>query len=172
MQGKIDIQKKDGKMTSESRVLLAKYWDEQPDGDYEWLIKRTTSGSSRYKFYFDAVMYSILVQAGHFFQMVVFVDGKPVTRLAETVQDIHLIMKMKYNPMEIVDIDTGEAHRVPCSTTVMNDSDFIGRYEEQIIADFSGPPWFVDFITFDQYKELKKKAEWKSFKDQMKNENT
>jgi len=152
MSAKFRVKKVNGLMSSTDRAEFSRQWQALDDGEYEILFKKATRGNTRYKFYFDAVMACILHQAGSY-----FVLG---SRPAATVEEIHLVMKYKYNPMEIVDLETGEMIRVPCSTTVMNDTDFIQRYEQQIIADFSGPPFFVDFPTFEQWVERRKSGTW------------
>lgn len=149
---KLLIRKRQGKMLLFDKDLLAKTWGDFEDGDYHFIIKKATRGTSRNKFYWDCVLWCILYQAGDFF----IVDGKP----PQVEDDIHLVLKLKYCPVDVVDTVTGEITRVPGSTRTMTDSDFIGKYEEQIIADFSSPPFLVEFPTFEQWVDMIKKDEW------------
>lgn len=149
---KLLIRKRQGKMLLFDKDLFANAWGDLEDGDYHFLIKKATKGTSRNKFYWDCVLWCILSQAGEFF---IIGDRKP-----DSEEDIHLVLKLKYNPIEIIDTFTGEITRVPGTTKTLTDSEFIGKYEEQIIADFSGPPFLVEFPTFDQWVEMIKKDEW------------
>lgn len=150
--GKIRVTIKGGKVAF-GRSLLAEKIRGADDGDYDIIIKKATTGSSRYAYYFDAVMYDLLMQAGHHFR---FSGGAPI----ETEEQLHTVMKMLYNPTNIVDPNTGEVFKTPMSTTGMTDRDFIQEFEQQIIADFSQPPYNVEFISFDQWVESRTKGTW------------
>lgn len=149
---KILVRKRSGRMLPIDKEAFAHEWAALEDGDYHFVIKKATKGTSRNKFYWDCVLWCILSQAGEYFRLG---DHPP-----RTEADIHLVLKFKYNPIEMIDVTTGEVTRIPGTTRDMTDSDFIGKYEEQIIADFSQPPFLVEFPTFEQWVDMIKNDEW------------
>ena len=58
-------------------------------------------------------------------------------------------MKMKYNPV-IMQTPFGN-FTVPDSSTSLSDKEFINEFEEQIIAEFSLPPFNCDFMSREEY---------------------
>lgn len=149
---KILIRKRNGRMLLHDRELFHHEWSSLEDGDYHIVIKKATKGTSRNKFYWDCVLWCILSQAGEYFRL-----GE---RAPRTEEDIHLVLKYKYNPIDLIDTTTGEITRIPGTTRDLTDTDFIGKYEEQIIADFSQAPFLVDFPTFEQWVDMIKNDEW------------
>jgi hypothetical protein len=156
---KLDIFKNDdGTMSQKDKVAFRQMWDSLNPGDHEFMVKEKHKRTpKKYKYYFDCVMHCMLAQVGHRFQI--------GDRTAQTTEEIHTVMKFIYNPITVYCISTGDVYKIPGTTTSMTDSEFIDRYEQQIIADYSGPPFFVSFPTFEQYCEMQKAGTWREQKD-------
>ena len=119
-----------------------------PPGEYELLIKKKSRTATRYAFYFPHVLGAILEKCSEFF----ILNGEPITN----VDDLHLIMKLKYNPVTMVDSSTGEMVKMPGATKTMDNKRFIDEFMEQIISDFSQPPFNVDFADCDRWIESRR----------------
>lgn len=86
-------------------------------------------------------------------------EVKPI----ETVEQLHQWLKLRYNFIEIVDKETGEVSRMPCSTTELNDRDFIGKYMQQIEADFA-TEYYVEFCGYQEWIEMHNDGSWWDYK--------
>ena len=72
-------------------------------------------------------------------------------------------MKAIYNP---VTLTVGNKTRVIAGTTTdLNNKEFLGEYLEQIIADHSAPPYLIEFISYEDWKELHRANAWINFKN-------
>lgn len=106
--------------------------------------------STRYKFYFGHVLTVILLTCGRHFQ--VYDDTTAEFRPATSTEQIHEAFKLRFNPA-IIKTPHG-TFTVPASTTGMTDSEFITKFEETIISEFSGPPFHCDFMSRQEYGQF------------------
>lgn len=157
---KIEIAKlEDGTMSQVDKKKFREMWESLIAGELEVMVKEKNKRTpKKYKFYFDCVMHCMLAQIGHRFQI--------GDRTAQSTEEIHMVMKFIYNPITVYNLATGDAYNIPGTTTSMPDHEFIDRYEQQIIADYSGPPYFVSFPTFEQYCEMHKDGSWRQVKEE------
>lgn len=68
---------------------------------------------------------------------------------------IHEVLKLQFNPIMYQKINNRIIIQ-GASTTNMSDKDFITEYEEQIIAEYSSPPYYCEFLTRDEWNEKMK----------------
>lgn len=146
----LSFEKVDGKLTEQSRHNLAQQFNALGDGSHELTIKpkSTAYRGTRYKYYFGHVLPVILGTVGKSFEVL---DGDTFRPVRDT-SEIHDTLKMKYNPI-IIKTPFG-AFTVPSSTTGLSDTEFINRFEEQVIAEFSGPPFHCEFMTRPEYGQF------------------
>lgn len=143
---KFNIKKDSGRLTADTREILAEAVSQAPDGNFEIMIKQRPEGYSRtrYKFYFGSIVPLILLTCADKFK-IVSQDGE--MRTPTSAEEMHEVLKYLYNPVSIV---TPKGAFVTGSTTTnLSDRDFIGVYLESIMADFSNPPYNVDFSGLD-----------------------
>ena len=121
--------------------------------------------ATRYKWWFDCVLGLVLPNVRQHFGMA---DKHGEVSYPDTVEQLHEILKLIYNPVTIVRADGGIIKTIGYTTTQMPDSDFINEFCEQIIADFSGPPYFAfpdtGCPTREEWAEKHKAGEWGQFK--------
>jgi len=136
----------------ESKDVLVQTVRELPEGNYRVVFEEMKRGytPTRYKYYFGHVLETILLTCGNRFEIM---EGETFRKARDT-REIHDALKMKYNPV-IVRTPFG-AFSMPSSTTTMPDSDFINQFEEQIIAEFSAPPFGCDFLDRQSWAEMMK----------------
>jgi len=136
----------------ESKDVLVQTVRELPEGNYRVVFEEMKRGytPTRYKHYFGHVLETILLTCGNRFEIM---EGETFRKARDT-REIHDALKMKYNPV-IVRTPFG-AFSMPSSTTTMPDSDFINQFEEQIIAEFSAPPFGCDFLDRQSWAEMMK----------------
>ena len=104
-------------------------------------IRDYNRSNGRYRYYFGYVLTKILHTGLYLYPNAI---GKLVK--ATNTAQIHELMKFKYNPILTVDPATGEMIKLGGgTTTVISDTEFISKYQEQIIADHSGEPFFIEF---------------------------
>lgn len=141
-----------GKVTDDTRKDFAEAILSLSDGWHKATIEDVRRGytSTRYKYYFGHVLQTILLTCGNRFQVL---DGDTFRPVRDTTE-IHNGMKMKYNPV-IMQTPFGN-FTVPDSSTSLSDRDFINEFEEQIIAEFSLPPFGCDFMSREQYALFRK----------------
>jgi hypothetical protein len=143
---KFNIRKDSGRLTVDTREILAEAVSQAPDGNFEIIIKQRPEGYSRtrYKFYFGSIVPLILLTCADKFKIVTN-DGS--MRTPTSAEEMHEVLKYLYNPVSIV---TPKGAFVTGSTTTnLSDRDFIGVYLESIMSDFSNPPYNVDFSGLD-----------------------
>ena len=148
----VNIELKSGSVIGETREELASAIKALPDGFAKVTIQTVKRGytSTRYKYYFGHVLPVILSTCGHFFKVL---DGDTV-RPARSTDEIHEVFKLKYNPTMI---QTPFGIYVAANTTTsLCDRDFINRFEEAIIIEFSEPPYGCDFMGREEYAEFMK----------------
>lgn len=138
----VTIETRSGKVVEPSRTDLAQAIQALPDGFHKVTTQEVRRGytPTRYKYYFAHVLEVILHTAGRFFQ--VFENDQ--VRNARTTDEIHEVLKLKYNPV-MVKAPFG-MYVVSNSTTNLSDRDFIAQFEEAIIIEFSEPPYGCDFM--------------------------
>lgn len=120
-----------------SSPRFLEYLKNLPDGQYEVQIQPLRKTPGRYKFYRGFVLPAILVQVGHLF----IIDGEPIT----STDQLHEILKAKYNRGTFLDTSTGETLSIGMSTRILNNDQFINRYQEMIMSDFADHPYYVEF---------------------------
>jgi len=141
--------------TGQSREILREQFGSLPAGQWKVTIQKVEHGKftpTRYKYYFSAVMTAILEKCATRFQIIDHSTGEQ--HPPRSTSDIHEIMKGWYNPVTIItpkgSFTSGE------TTTGLSDRDFIGEFLETILAEFSGPPYNVDFLDYDDWREMMK----------------
>lgn len=144
-------------MAEPSREVFRDQWDLLEPGDYTFEINKASGyRPTRYKYYFGSVLTSILKQAGHLMQITNPKTGE-VRRMHNTTE-LHQFFKWKYN---LVWIMVGETAMPQAGTTTdLTDGEFINRFQEQIMADYAGPPWNVCFVDEEEWKALLKSGQW------------
>lgn len=137
----------DGNITPETRHDFAGAILSLTDGWHKATIEDVRRGytSTRYKYYFGHVLRTILLTCGKRFQVL---DGETFRPVRDT-REIHNAMKMRFNPV-IMTTPFGNI-TVPESSTSLSDKEFISEFEEQIIAEFSEPPFGCEFMSREQY---------------------
>ena len=139
---KFNIKKDGGKLTADTREILAEAVSQAPDGNFEITITQRPEGyrNTRYKFYFGCIVPLILHTCADKFKIV---SNTGEMRTPTSGEEMHQVLKYLYNPVSIV---TPKGAFVTGSTTTnLSDRDFIGVYLESIMSDFSNPPYNVDF---------------------------
>jgi len=162
MSAKFTIETDGITFTEKSRAILKEQFGALPLGRYDVLITPTKDNytATRYKHYFDSVLWQILNQAGRFYLIVNPSTGEQ--RTPRDTTELHECMKAIYNP---VTLTVGNRTRVIAGTTTdLNNKKFLGEYLEQIIADHSGPPYNIEFISYQDWKELHRANAWINFK--------
>lgn len=147
-------------MTPHSLQLFSEQWAKCPDGNYTITIEEGKIGytPTRYKYYFDCVLREILGQAGRFFRLTVPNTGEE--RPPNSTEELHEIMKLVYNPIQVE--CSGQVFTIPGTTTEIRDRDFIGQYVEQIIAEYSGPPYLCEIPSYEEWKEMRKNGTYRT----------
>lgn len=150
----VNIETKDGKVTQDTRQDFADAVTSLHDGWHKVVIQEVRKGytATRYKYYFAHVLQTILMTAGHHFKVM---NGNDI-RNARNTDEIHDVLKLKYNPT-IIKTPFG-LYITANSTTSMPDSDFINAFEEAIIAEFSEPPYGCDFMGRDEWAAYMKQG--------------
>lgn len=159
MPAQFNIEKQGGQMPPKSRLDFRQAWNALPDGEYRITIEPAGKSyrPSRYKYYFDSVLFEILRQAGRHFRVTNPATGE-IREVRETAE-LHEIMKMTYNP---VTVQAGSRlFNLPGTTTELNDREFIGTYLEQIMSEHAGPPYLVDFVDYEGWKALRRAGIYK-----------
>jgi len=151
----LEIERKEGRLTEKAREQLAKQFACLPDGVYKLVLESKADHyrSTRYKYYFGHLLQVILLTCGDKFQVL---DGDEFRPVRDT-SEIHDALKMKYNPV-IIRSPFG-VFTVPSSTTSLSDRDFIARFETEIQAEFSGPPWNCEFLSRQEYGTIMSRRE-------------
>jgi hypothetical protein len=146
----LEIERKEGRLTEKAREDLGKQFACLPDGVYKLVLESKSDNyrSTRYKYYFAHLLQTILLTCGDRFQVLDGTEFRPVRDTTE----IHAALKMKYNP--IIIMSPLGAFTVPSSTTSLSDRDFIARFEQEIQAEFSGPPWNCEFMSRQEYGQF------------------
>lgn len=141
-----------GKVTPETRKDFAGAILSLSDGWHKATIEEVRRGYTytRYKYYFGHVLKTILLTVGKRFQIL---DGDTWRPVRDT-SEIHAGMKMKYNPV-IMQTPFGN-FTVPDSSTSLSDREFINEFEEQIISDFSAPPFGCEFMSREEWAHFMK----------------
>lgn len=159
MPARFNIEKAAGTMPAKSKQEFRAQWDALPDGEYTVTIEPGGKSyrPSRYKYYFDSVMFEIIRQAGKHFRVTNHNTGE-IREVANTAE-MHEIMKATYNP---ITVQAGRRVFVmPGTTTELSDREFIGTYMEQIMSDLAGPPYLVEFVDYEGWKALRRANAYK-----------
>ena len=160
MSAKFTIETDGVTFTDKSRVILKEEFT-LPLGKYDVLITPAKGyRPARYKYYYDSVLWQILNEAGHLYEIVNPDTGEQ--RKPRNTAELHACMKAIYNPVMLT--VNGKSRVIAGTTTDLNDTEFLGKYLEQIIADHSGPPYLIEFISYQDWKELHRANAWINFK--------
>lgn len=140
--------------TGQSREILKDQIEALGQGRYKVVIEKVGAYErpTRYKFYFGVVMAAILEKCADRFQIINPRTGE--TSPPRTTEDIHEIMKAMFNPVMIM-TPRGVTNSGG-TTTNLSDRDFINEYSEEIMAEFSHPPYNVEFLDPDTWREMMK----------------
>ena len=163
MSAKFQIEKDDtGKFTPESLRVHKEQMGLLPAGKKYDVLVTPAKGyrPKRYSFYFDSVLWQILNDAGHHYEIVNPDTGEQ--RKPRNTTELHTCMKAIYNPVMLS--VNGKSRVIAGTTTDLNDSEFIKGFMEQIIADHSGPPYLIEFISYEDWKGLHAANAWQNFK--------
>lgn len=150
---KIHIRKENGRLDPVSREIVLEAIRNAPDGRYDLILQGRPEGYSatRYRYYFGHIVTAILLTCSEKFRIVA-PNGE--MRTPQTVEEMHEVLKFYYNPVTII---TPKGHfTTGKSTTGISDRDFVQTYLESIMADFSQPPYNVEFITREEWAEIMK----------------
>lgn len=162
MSAKFTIETDGITFTDKSRTTLKEQFSALTVGRYDVSITPAKEGyrPTRYKHYFDCILWQILNEAEHHYLIVNPSTGEQ--RHPANTTEMHECMKAIYNP---VTLTVGNRTRVIAGTTTdLNNKEFLGEYLEQIIADHSGPPYNIEFISYQDWKELHRANAWINFK--------
>ncbi len=165
MSAKFQIEKDDtGKFTPESLRVHKEQMGLLPAGKkYEVIVEPSKDRytATRYKHYFDCVLWQILNEAGQHYRIIDLKTGEE--RRPRNTQELHdVVMKPTYNKVLIM--TPTQSMLVAGSTTELSDREFLRDYLEQIIADHSGPPYLIEFISYEDWKGLHAANAWGNFK--------
>ena len=147
--------------TGQSREIMAEQFSLLGQGRYRVVIEKVGAYErpTRYKFYFGVVMAAILEKCADRFQIINPRTGE--TSPPRTTEDVHEIMKAIYNPVTI--LTPKGATNSGGTTTNLSDGEFIREYMEAIMAEFSAPPYNVEFKDADEWRaEMKAKHEFQN----------
>lgn len=126
--------------------------------------------ATRYKYYFDCVLGLAFAKVRERFRLVAPKTGE--TRNPADVEELHYCLKLKYNPLYIFDEASGVMLTIGATTTDLSDSEFINEFAEEIVADFSGAPYYAypdtGCPTREEWALMHKENTWNSFKKQYK----
>lgn len=162
MSAKFTIETDGVTFTEKSRKELKEQFGMLPSGRYEVSITpaKDRYTASRYKYYFDCVLWQILNEAGKHYLIVNPKTGEERNPVNTT--ELHECMKAIYNPVMLT--VNGKSRVIAGTTTDLNDTEFIKKFMEQIIADHSGPPYLIEFISYEDWKGLHAANAWHNFK--------
>ena len=140
--------------TGQSRDIMADQFGLLEQGRYKVVIEKVGAYErpTRYKFYFACIMAAILEKCADRFQIINPRTGE--TSPPRTTEDVHEIMKAMYNPVTI--LTPKGATNSGGTTTNLSDGEFINEYTETIMAEFSAPPYNVEFLDAETWKEQMK----------------
>lgn len=158
MHSDFEIEKRDGKLTEISREIFTEQFAMLGDGKWKIRFDPAKDGykATRYRYYFGVVLSAILTQAGHLLQITDMSSGE--RRRMRNTTELHTYMKWKYN---LVWIMVGETAMPSAGTTTdLNDTEFIQKFQEQIMSDHANPPYNVDFVDEDEWKSMVKSGDW------------
>ena len=151
-----------GRVT-DNRAELADLIRQLPDGKYSIAVKAVGKvKATRYKYYFDCVMWYLLQHARKFYLMTNPETGEQYN--PRTVDEMHLICKTIYNPRTVT--HGRFSITIPASTTELSDREFIGNYLETIIFDHANAPYNIEIPTFEDWAALHRAGAWSQIKRQ------
>jgi hypothetical protein len=164
MSAKFQIETDGVTFADKSRSALKEQFDlirSQP-GRYDVSITPAKEGysPSRYKYYHDCILWQILNEAGNHYLIINPSDGEQ--RKPRNTAELHECVKAIYNPV-ILTVN-GKSRVIAGTTTDLNNREFIGQFLQQIIADHSGPPYLIEFISYEDWKGLHRVNAWGNFK--------
>lgn len=139
-----------------SREIMKEQFRSLEAGQYKVTIEKVEHGKytpTRYKYYFASVMAAILEKCQDKFSITDHFTGEEHPPRSTT--DIHEIMKLLYNTITVM--TPKGAFTSGGTTRALSDREFIGEYMEFIMADFSLPPYNVEFMEYEEWKEAMKK---------------
>lgn len=159
----LDVSVKNGRVVNGANELK-EYVRGLDDGNYIVLPFKAENKTThtRYAYYYDAFLPDILSKI----RGRLFIRKGCVVRSVDNPRLLHDFIKFKFNFIELVTED-GMSIRLPDTTKSMTDTDFIGRFEEEIAAYFA-QEYGIEIISFDDYVRMKRKGNWHSYKENLK----
>lgn len=156
-------------------VMKEMLFTNTPDAYYEVTVterQERNYTATRYKYYFDCVMYlALLFRNDRFF----FIDESTGEQTRpRTTEEMHECYKLEFNSVLVMSKVTGNVYKTAKSTRKLSDRDFIGKYTDEILLDIFESGKVEDIPTYEEWKEMHKTNQWKSFKvaiEQRKKEN-
>ena len=162
MSAKFTIETDGVTFTDKSRAALKEQFGALPPGKYDVLITPAKDNytATRYKYYWDSVLWQILCEAGHHHRSIDPKTGEETH--PKNTADLHEIMRVFYYPVMVA---RGEVIKVVGkSTTELTDQQFLKGYLQNILVEYSGPPYNIEFISYEDWKELHRANAWINFK--------
>ena len=158
-----NTERKNGTWTEQSRKVFKNQFKNLPlNGKFKIAVERQDATPTRYKYYFDYLCFVILHQAGEFLK---FINKEGDLQDMKNTKDVHQYLKMRFNAISIIDKTTGQVFNVARSTLNLSDRDFIGKFSEAIIAEFSAEPYFCDLtLSFEDWKFHHQERNWFAIK--------
>ncbi len=164
------IFKDDGQIAPESKQTLREHFDLLPEnGTFQVTVeeyKPKKFTATRYKYYFDCILGLAFAKVRLRFELMDMRTGE--VRNPKDVEELHYCLKLKYNPVYIVDRVTGVMLTIGATTTDLSDSEFINDFGEEIVADFSGAPYYAyndtGCPTRKEWAEMHRDGSWGNYK--------
>ena len=166
---KITIKKYNGNLTRFSRELLEEKLNELGvEGEFYIGCQKKPDQitKTRYKYYFDCVMFQILWDAGDTLQ---FIEPGGIMRPVQNTAEVHACMRAKYNSIVFYDSTTQKTVTIAGATKGMSDRKFIGDFMQNIMAEYAGPPHNIEFIDIEDWRYYHNENDWDSVKEKIKN---
>lgn len=146
-------------------IMKEMIFDNTPDAYFEFTVterQEVNYTATRYKYYFDCVMYLALLFRGDRFCFINSETGEQ-TR-PRTTEEMHECYKLEFNSVLVMSKKTGNIYKTAKSTRGLSDRDFIGQYTDEILMDIFESGKVEDVPTYEEWKEMHKNNKWKSFK--------
>jgi len=165
MSAKFQIQTDGTAFTDKSRADLKEQFDlirSQP-GRYDVLIVPVKEGyrPTRYKYYYDSVLWQILNECGYMHRQIDPRTGEETH--PKNTAELHEIMRVFYYPVMVARGNSVKV--VGKSTKELSDTQFLKDFLNNILVEYSGPPYNIEFISYEDWKGLHRANGWENFKN-------
>lgn len=151
-----EVRIKEGGLSDIDKSIFRKEFDSLEDGRYKVCFERRKSNCTRYRYYFDAVLSFALPAAAKVFKVIEKGEERPI----RNTQELHEIVKGIFNPVLVINPETGEQILKGGTTTSLTDSEFINEYLEKVIAYFASEPFEVVFVDYQEWGQLYSEGNW------------